>query len=198
MTDVHPPPRAGAKAPMARPAAAAPAAVPTSADLPAYSRDLWERSVLFLDTLGQRADNMLAHERAGMPPALDFKYEIVLDARRFDPPAGHGPGIGGFKRDSEIGMAMHQGQLNRLIFANVGPQFLDLAVARLARTGAGAALTRLYRPGPISRLAQPLLGRLSRDPGSALACGEESCGCEWCKCTRPSGTAARNHGRIFR
>ncbi len=26
-----------------------------------------------------------------------------------DPRAGHGPGIGGFKRDSEVGMAMHQG-----------------------------------------------------------------------------------------
>lgn len=27
----------------------------------------------------------------------------------FDPRAGHGPGIGGFKRDSEVGMALHQG-----------------------------------------------------------------------------------------
>ncbi|MDO8455362.1 MAG: DUF3141 domain-containing protein [Burkholderiaceae bacterium] len=27
----------------------------------------------------------------------------------FDPRAGHGPGIGGFKRDSEVGMAMHRG-----------------------------------------------------------------------------------------
>lgn len=26
-----------------------------------------------------------------------------------DPRAGHGPGIGGFKRDSEVGIAMHQG-----------------------------------------------------------------------------------------
>ncbi len=28
----------------------------------------------------------------------------------FDPRAGHGPGIGGFKRDSELGMALHRGQ----------------------------------------------------------------------------------------
>ena len=108
----------------------------------AYQRDLWERSILFFDTLRQRADNMRDHERAGMPPLLDFKYETVLDARRFDTPAnyallkiteiddeclvdcldpekppvividpraGHGPGIGGFKRDSEVGMAMHEG-----------------------------------------------------------------------------------------
>ncbi len=43
----------------------------TVAPLPdplAYGRDLWERSVLFLDTLRERADNMIAHERAGMPP----------------------------------------------------------------------------------------------------------------------------------
>jgi hypothetical protein len=108
----------------------------------AYQRDLFERTILFLDTLRQRADNMIAHERAGKPPLLDFDYEMVLDARRFehptnyallritrvgdtcledcvdeskppaivvDPRAGHGPGIGGFKRDSEVGMAMHEG-----------------------------------------------------------------------------------------
>jgi len=108
----------------------------------AYGRDLWERSVLFLDTLRERADNMIAHDRAGMPPLLDFKYETLLDARNFDRPAnyallritevdgncwddcvddakppvivvdpraGHGPGIGGFKRASEVGMAMAEG-----------------------------------------------------------------------------------------
>ena len=113
-----------------------------SADPVAYGRDLWERSVLFMDTLRERADNMIAHDRAGMPPLLDFKYETLLDARQFDQPAnyallriteidgncwddcvdaakppvivvdpraGHGPGIGGFKRDSEVGMAMAEG-----------------------------------------------------------------------------------------
>ncbi|MGH9548371.1 MAG: DUF3141 domain-containing protein, partial [Terriglobales bacterium] len=107
-----------------------------------YQRDFLERSILFWDTLRQRANNMLEHERAGLPPLLDFKYETLLDARRFehpanyallriteigedcwddcvnpekppvivvDPRAGHGPGIGGFKRDSEVGMAMREG-----------------------------------------------------------------------------------------
>lgn len=107
-----------------------------------YQRDFLERTVLFWDTLRERANNMLAHERAGLPPLLDFKYETLLDARRFerpanyallriteigddcwddcvdlakpavivvDPRAGHGPGIGGFKRDSEVGIAMHEG-----------------------------------------------------------------------------------------
>jgi hypothetical protein len=111
-------------------------------DQVSYRRDLWERKVLFLDALRERADNARAHERAGMPPLLDFKYETLLDARTFDTPAnyallriteigedcwddcvdpakppvividpraGHGPGIGGFKQDSEVGMALHEG-----------------------------------------------------------------------------------------
>ena len=112
------------------------------ADLLAYQRDVWERCILFLDALRQRADDLLAHERAGKPPLLDFDYELILDARRFeqpvnyallritrvgddclddcldpskppvmiiDPRAGHGPGIGGFKRESEVGVALHEG-----------------------------------------------------------------------------------------
>lgn len=112
------------------------------ADLLAYQRDFWERTILFWDTLRRRANNMIVHERAGLPPLLDFKYETLLDARRFDDPAnyallritevgedradqcvdankppviivdpraGHGPGIGGFKRESEVGMALREG-----------------------------------------------------------------------------------------
>ncbi|WP_430641440.1 DUF3141 domain-containing protein [Bradyrhizobium centrolobii] len=111
-------------------------------DVLSYQRDLWERTILFWHTLRQRADNMIAHERAGKPPLLDFDYELILDARRFerpvnyallritrygdkcledcldpakppvmivDPRAGHGPGIGGFKRESEVGIALHEG-----------------------------------------------------------------------------------------
>ncbi|WP_315986557.1 DUF3141 domain-containing protein [Microvirga sp. Mcv34] len=107
-----------------------------------YMKDVGERSILFLDTLRQRGDNMLAHDRAGKPPLLDFDYEIILDAGHckpptnysllritrvgedcladcvdptkppvivFDPRAGHGPGIGGFKRDSEVGLALRAG-----------------------------------------------------------------------------------------
>jgi hypothetical protein len=116
--------------------------LPILQDALTYQIDVWQRTVLFLDTLRERANNMLAHEEAGMPPPLDFDYETILDARRFtrpanyallritrchhfhaqeyvddrkapviivDPRAGHGPGIGGFKRDSEVGMALHEG-----------------------------------------------------------------------------------------
>ncbi len=103
-----------------------------------YQVDLWQRSVLFLDVLRRRGNTMLEHERAGLPPVLGFGYETVLDARAFerpasyallrispapgprpdetkrpviilDPRAGHGPGIGGFRRDSEVGLALDRG-----------------------------------------------------------------------------------------
>lgn len=111
-------------------------------DTIAYQTEFLRRSVRFLDILRERANNMMAHEQAGMPPLLDFDHETILDARHFerpanyallrvtsccgeraercerpgarpiiivDPRAGHGPGIGGFKRDSEVGMALHMG-----------------------------------------------------------------------------------------
>jgi hypothetical protein len=119
-----------------------PAERPDFGDFPAYARDFAERTVLFWDALRQRADNFLEHERLGLPALLDFKWEMLVDARVFerpanyallriteapgcrasdcvddnkppvlivDPRAGHGPGIGGFKRDSEVGMALREG-----------------------------------------------------------------------------------------
>jgi hypothetical protein len=113
-----------------------------SSEFFAYQRDFVERSILFLDALRQRADNLLEHERLGLPALLDFKWEMLVDARAFerpanyallriteahghcaetcveaekppvliiDPRAGHGPGIGGFKRESEVGMALLEG-----------------------------------------------------------------------------------------
>ncbi|HVN28628.1 MAG TPA: DUF3141 domain-containing protein [Candidatus Binataceae bacterium] len=103
-----------------------------------YAVDFAQRSVLFLDTLRQRGNNFIEHTQKGMPPVLHFKYETVLDARTFarpvnyalvriippegvtidekrrpyviiDPRAGHGPGIGGFKDDSQVGVALRDG-----------------------------------------------------------------------------------------
>ena len=103
-----------------------------------YTTDFAQRWVLFCDTLRKRGNNFIAHERAGKPPVLHFRYETLLDARTFehpvnyallrilppegikvdpkrrpyiiiDPRAGHGPGIGGFKDDSEAGVAMRAG-----------------------------------------------------------------------------------------
>lgn len=108
------------------------------ADAAAYVRDAWERMILTMDTLRKRGDIFLEHEEAGCPPVLIYDYEVVMDGadlpypsnyillkitppegvtvndnRRpyiiIDPRAGHGPGIGGFKADSQVGVALREG-----------------------------------------------------------------------------------------
>lgn len=103
-----------------------------------YGVDAWQRSILFLDILRRRGNETAEHERIGMPPVLVFEHEVLLDGRDLprpvnyallrivpppefptdpsrrpfvvmDPRAGHGPGIGGFKADSEIGNAIRTG-----------------------------------------------------------------------------------------
>ena len=103
-----------------------------------YAIDFAQRSILMLDTLRQRGNNFIEHERQGLPPVLRFDYEIVMDGRSFkrpvnyalvrivppkgvtidpklrpfviiDPRGGHGPGIGGFKDDSQVGVALQEG-----------------------------------------------------------------------------------------
>jgi len=103
-----------------------------------YMTDAMQRTILFWDVLRQRSDQYYAQRAKDVPHVLSFDAELVLDARTFakpvnyllvrvkppqgvvidpvkrpfvvvDPRAGHGPGIGGFKADSEIGVAMHAG-----------------------------------------------------------------------------------------
>ncbi|MFC4524692.1 DUF3141 domain-containing protein [Cupriavidus pinatubonensis] len=103
-----------------------------------YGVDAWQRSILLQDILRQRGNESTEHEREGMPPVLVFEHETLADARTLpepvnyallriippadmptdpakrpfvviDPRAGHGPGIGGFKADSEIGIALRMG-----------------------------------------------------------------------------------------
>ena len=103
-----------------------------------YFVDAGQRSTLFWDTIRERGNQWLAHEEAGKPPLLHYRYEMVADARTYerpcnyalvrivpprgvkvderkrpfiiiDPRAGHGPGIGGFKEDSEVGVALAAG-----------------------------------------------------------------------------------------
>ena len=103
-----------------------------------YATDAAQRTVLFWDTLRQRGNNFVAHTRAGLPPVLHFDYETIVDGRKLprpvnyalvrivppegvtvdpkrrpyliiDPRAGHGPGIGGFKDDSQVGVALRAG-----------------------------------------------------------------------------------------
>ena len=103
-----------------------------------YGVDFAQRSILLWDTLRQRGNNFLEHERQGLPPVLHFDYEMLMDGRTLkrpvnyallrivppkgvtvdnrrrpyviiDPRGGHGPGIGGFKDDSQVGIALHEG-----------------------------------------------------------------------------------------
>ncbi|MDI4656032.1 DUF3141 domain-containing protein [Xanthobacter autotrophicus] len=102
-----------------------------------YQRDAAERLVLTMDTLRKRGDIFLEHEAANCPPVLIYDYEVIVDGhdlpypcnymllrilppegvhiddtRRpyiiIDPRAGHGPGIGGFKADSQVGVALRE------------------------------------------------------------------------------------------
>jgi hypothetical protein len=121
-----------------------------------YWGDAFQRSVLYADIMRKRGNSYIAHAKAGMPPVLVFKYDIVVKGRELerpvnyalvriidrrsgkssrpekrndrrkkkllwrqatgkrpiviiDPRAGHGPGIGGSKQESEIGMALDAG-----------------------------------------------------------------------------------------
>jgi pimeloyl-ACP methyl ester carboxylesterase len=103
-----------------------------------YMIDSMQRTILFWDVLRQRSDQYYEQKKKAVPHVLSFDAELVLDARTFerpvnyllvrvkppegvtvnqhqrpfvvvDPRAGHGPGIGGFKADSELGVAMNAG-----------------------------------------------------------------------------------------
>lgn len=103
-----------------------------------YALDAAQRSVLFWDVMRQRGNQYREHAKANTPHVLNFTPELVLDGRTLerpvnyalvrivppegmtvddmrrpfvvvDPRAGHGPGIGGFKADSEIGVALKRG-----------------------------------------------------------------------------------------
>jgi hypothetical protein len=103
-----------------------------------YWIDGWQRTILFWDVLRQRSDEYYQQRAKAVPHVLSFDVDLVLDGRTFerpvnyglvriqppegvvinpkkrpfvvvDPRAGHGPGIGGFKADSELGVAMRAG-----------------------------------------------------------------------------------------
>ncbi|KVM84403.1 DUF3141 domain-containing protein [Burkholderia stagnalis] len=103
-----------------------------------YALDAVQRSLLFWDTMRERGTQYVERVAQGLKPALHFDYDVVLDGRHFarpvnyalvhiqppngvivddrkrpyliiDPRAGHGPGIGGFKDDSQVGVALRAG-----------------------------------------------------------------------------------------
>ena len=108
-------------------------------DLSDYATDFVQRSVLFLDIMREVGntfnEQLTAEDR---PPVLVYDYNVVVDGRKLqrpvnyllleiippqgvtvdqkerpyiiiDPRAGHGPGIGGLKIESEVGVALAHG-----------------------------------------------------------------------------------------
>jgi Protein of unknown function (DUF3141) len=103
-----------------------------------YGIDAWQRSILVLDALRERGDKYIERASQEAPHVLGFPAEIIRDGRTLerpvnyllvrivspagakidpakppvvvvDPRAGHGPGIGGMKSESEIGEALKAG-----------------------------------------------------------------------------------------
>ena len=103
-----------------------------------YLIDAAQRTILFWDVMRQRGNAYREHLTETAPHVLDYQVELVVDGRKLnravnyvlvrivppkgvevdsksrpfvviDPRAGHGPGIGGFKADSEIGVALKAG-----------------------------------------------------------------------------------------
>jgi pimeloyl-ACP methyl ester carboxylesterase len=103
-----------------------------------YMIDAAQRTVLFWDVMRQRGNQYREHLAEAVPNVLNYEAELIIDGRTLkrpvnyglvrivppkgmtidpqrrpfmivDPRAGHGPGIGGFKADSEIGVIFKAG-----------------------------------------------------------------------------------------
>lgn len=118
----------------------------------AYLIDAYQRGILTLDVLRQRGNIFMQHLLDGKPPLLHFEHELLIDGSTLpspcnysllrivppsavqiddhkrpivivDPRAGHGPGIGGFKPDSEVGVALRAG--HPVYFITFAPEPID-------------------------------------------------------------------------
>ena len=103
-----------------------------------YMADAAQRFFLFWDVMRERGNQYREHMAETAPNVLEYAVELLIDGRTLprpvnyalvrvvppagveinprrrpfvivDPRAGHGPGIGGFKADSEIGVALQSG-----------------------------------------------------------------------------------------
>ena len=103
-----------------------------------YAIDAAQRTVLFWDVMRQRGNQYREHLAETVPNVLSYEAELIMDGRTLqrpvnyglvrivppqgvnidphrrpfvivDPRAGHGPGIGGFKADSEVGVIFKAG-----------------------------------------------------------------------------------------
>ena len=131
-----------------------------------YWTDAAQRSALYLDTMRKRGNIYIEHALQGKPALLKFKHELLIDGKTLarpcnysllrilpdeesaptldqrpivvvDPRAGHGPGIGGFKPDSQVGVALRSG--HPVYFVTFSPDpvegqlLYDVAQAEIGR-----------------------------------------------------------------
>src|SRR5262245_65383477 len=109
-----------------------------------YWLDAYQRGALYWHVLQQRSQSYHEHTAKEAPHVLKFPCEVIMDGRKLqrpvnyvlvrivpppgiathaskrpfvivDPRAGHGPGIGGFKGDSEGGGGTHAGHRRSII-----------------------------------------------------------------------------------
>lgn len=140
-------------------------ALVNSNPLQEYILDAYQRSILCLDILRERGNNYFEQTTKQAPHVLKFALELVCDGRTLphpvnyalvrimpsegsqqdptkqpvivvDPRAGHGPGIGGMKQDSEIGVALAAGHpcyfIGFLPVPMVGQTIEDVCLAEAA------------------------------------------------------------------
>ena len=132
---------------------------------PEYMVDALQRSVLFLDLLRQRGNEEIEITSRPMATVLSFGHDVLMDGRSLprpinytlsriipppgvainarkrpvvvvDPRAGQGPGVGGFKAESEIGDALNAGHPVYFIGFGATPapgqQFLDVVEGQVS------------------------------------------------------------------
>lgn len=129
-----------------------------------YAVDLAQRSALFIDTLRRRGNQFVNHEEQGCPPVLAYDYDMIIDGETLerpvnyalvrirppdgvatredgrpyiviDPRAGHGSGIGGFKHESEVGVALADGHPTYFVIFRTHPT-KSQTIADIARAEA--------------------------------------------------------------
>ena len=133
-------------------------------ELSDYITDAAQRSALFLDVLRQRGNAEIEITSRPLATVLRFPHEVLIDGLTLprpinysllrilpldgvapppnkrpvvvvDPRAGQGPGIGGFKSDSEIGDALAEGHpvyfLGFSATPAPGQQFLDVVAGQV-------------------------------------------------------------------
>ena len=149
-------------------------------DAKAYATDAAQRGALMLDILRERADRDAAHEAAGTPPVLIYDYDVILDGKTLsrpcnkallrilppegvevderkrpfmivEPRSGLGAGIGGFRPDSQVGVALHNGHpVYFVVFRQHPDPGQTLADAMHAEAEFVAEISRLHPEAPKS------------------------------------------------